>query len=395
MPVRVTCKRCRWQGEPDSDVQDAVLAAHRALQHLDLRQRQLSASERILVLAPGQDQRLLAWWLATGVPLLVAFLIGLAALLDALGRDDGVYTILDRRVVLVTVLPATWSPFVLFVVLGVTLRRTLAQRAGDLSRALWARPSARGGEGLSCRCCGAPLEARASSKVVRCVHCASDNVLPREASLDAMAAELRAFADQQTAVAESAFARRRPLKRQILTALVAPLALLAVAIPAAVLAHHVLERRRGAVNEEVRYVRIAPLAGDRSACIGYRDTTSDGERVVTRGDLAPCNACRVVAGGSDPARGTVDEAMLSPVRAADLVGRSVTVDGDYDHRTWRVEQAFADGFARNRLVVHAATAPQGAAFFLQASVPDRVIAPEQACLIEAPAPSRSPSSEGL
>lgn len=393
--MRVTCKRCNWQGEPDGDVREAVLAAHRALQHLDLGQRQLSASERILVLAPGQGGRVLAWWLATGVPVLVAFLIGLAALLDALGQDDGVYAILDRRVVLYTVLPAAWAPFVLFVVLGVALRRTLALRAAELSRALWARPSARGEEGLSCRCCGAPLEARASSKVVRCEHCASDNVLPRQASLDAMATELRSFADQETAVAESALARRKPLTKQILTALVAPLALLAVAIPAAVLAHRVLSGRRAPVNEEVRYVRIAPLAGDRTACIGYRATSSDGQRVVTRGDLAPCNACRIVAVDADPARGTVDEAMLSPVRAADLVSLRVTVDHDYDRRTWRVEQAFADGFARNRLVVHDVTEPERAAFSLRASVPDRVIAPEQACLIEARPPSRSPSSEGL
>lgn len=165
------CRACGFEGQPDQGVQERLRAAAALLRGLDVRERQLDASQTAAVhRALAQRSKLR---LAAG--LISVFPIGWSLLWLAmfLADEDGPGAF--------TILPVILLPLAVYLI-GVKLALGRATRARErLLAACAADPPEHPQGEASCHVCGAPLASRGADAITRCAYCEADNVVHPQA----------------------------------------------------------------------------------------------------------------------------------------------------------------------------------------------------------------------
>jgi hypothetical protein len=173
---RVRCLACGHDGPPAPEVAERLREAGVMLRGLDVRERQLDASQAAAIQRALGERRTLR--LVVALTSLLPALWGAFFLLMFLLDDEG------ERGSLVILLPPMLLPLAIYGGLVVlVLRHAGRKREGLLALCAAEAPGAPG-EPASCHVCGAPLVGEATHAVARCSYCEADNVVDPQA-LDA------------------------------------------------------------------------------------------------------------------------------------------------------------------------------------------------------------------
>jgi hypothetical protein len=162
------CRACGYAGAPPAGIEARLRAAGQALLGLEVRRRQLSSSQRRMVVS-GRYR--VAWFLGAAFVVGAPFACCGSALLTASvqeGRSDYV----GVMVAVMFVAPAVIMAAVIAVALWLVARRAEALRA-----AMAAIPAAVPGEPAACHVCGGPVPVDGVSPFSRCGFCAADNLV--------------------------------------------------------------------------------------------------------------------------------------------------------------------------------------------------------------------------
>lgn len=173
---RVRCLACGYDGPPAPEVAERLRVAGAMLRGLDVRERQLDASQaRAIQRALGERATLrLVVALTSLLPALWAAFFLLISLVD----DEG------EGMSLVIVGPPMLLPLAIYGGLVALVLRHAGRRREGLLALCAAEPPGAPGEPASCHVCGAPLVGEATHAVARCSYCEADNVVDPQA-LDA------------------------------------------------------------------------------------------------------------------------------------------------------------------------------------------------------------------
>lgn len=173
---RIRCLACGHDGPPAPDVAERLRVAGAMLRGLDVRERQLDASQgRAIQRALGERTMLrFVVALTSLLPALWAAFFLMISLLD----DEG------ERGSLVILLPPMLLPLAIYGGLVALVLRHAGRKREGLLALCAAEPPNAPGEPASCHVCGAPLVGEATRAVARCSYCEADNVVDPQA-LDA------------------------------------------------------------------------------------------------------------------------------------------------------------------------------------------------------------------
>jgi hypothetical protein len=300
------CPSCGHEGPLPDDVRAQLAAAARILRTVATSKMQLTARQQ-RALKSSWNQALAYWSITAiaGVPLLGCGLMGSVI---ALGRRDPS----------VTGALVVFSPLLCFALVATLGHLWVRSRYRSLRIACAALPPEAPGRPAGCHVCGAPLAAVAEA-VVRCDHCAADNVLDPAALAEAAKRRSAAFAGFETVVQREATVAGtlagQATVGMILAALVAPVFALVVFFGTTIVLWHI----ESPVDPAYRYGVVRTSDGD---CVAHVYTRAEGKWLLGFGTHPPAGMKSIEE------RSSVKD--LPAHTANDFVGRRVRA-GKFNH----------------------------------------------------------------
>ena len=306
----VRCRSCGFAGPPPPSARERLVAAQHQLTHLDARARQFDASVRAAI-----GRALRARWgvivaLAVGaLPFVGLTLVGAVKAYEHEGPTS-------NRVAGAIFIAV---PMLVYATVGLLLDATVRSARMRLLASASATPPVHPGEAATCTVCGAPLVSRGVDPIVRCVHCAADNVVhptamaraseKRTMDLDALASALASRAHDLRSTA------RRVTVASVGSVLGTPFAAF-VTVLGLLLSAKLLEPVVALPPSEL--ARYAWVDTKRGSCVGLIVRSDDGTEAYFGGNDRLPNPSTIAP---------PDERALELLLAAALVGRRVRLAG--------------------------------------------------------------------
>lgn len=316
-PDRMSCRHCGYGGAPPPDVQAHLSAAARALHHIDVRRRQLTALQRRTLLSAGLGKAL--------------FLVVLVLLTLPFGTCAMTCTRMSDSVQTWAVVLLGFGPLAIVLAAGALGVWLIGRRRRQLEDACVAAPPLAPGEPAGCRVCGADLVVGADRGIVRCPYCQADNIVSPEAMARRASSSATATGVFEQQVRQQAASLHLVTGTATFIVLLAALAAPFVVVVVALVVGSVLMKVEGPADETVDYAFADTESG---RCVGELVRASGGGLVIRLGKLPQ--------GGGDPAHRAADPASLPRVRASGLVGLHVHGSGGRPGTVKRVFELGSD-----------------------------------------------------
>ena len=303
-PDRMACLSCGYAGAVPPEAQAQLHAAGQILHSMRARDRQLSAQQQ-RALGSTRSAALGYWLVTAAVSLPSLACAGFGALATYGSKRAEPWFI-----------AASLAPIVLFAIAAIGGFRWVQRRYAKLAITCAAIPPAAPGQPAGCHVCGAPL-AIGSTMVVRCAHCAADNVV---------APAVLAAAERQRATQVSGFESivRREATMTRTVARQATLAILVSAVGAPFFTFvvmlgiaMVLSLTEGPFDPAYRLGLVTTPGGK---CIAHVYPRKDGKWLLGFGSNPPAGMKSIEV------RDSVDD--LPAMTAADFTGKRVRAADD-------------------------------------------------------------------
>lgn len=335
-PDRLRCPTCGHAGTLPAAVQAQLQGAHRILQSMGARDRQLTAQQqRSLTSSRGAT---VGYWLTTAVVSLPLLLCGLIGNVISLGTKQ-----ISVAGALVSI-----APLALFAVVAIVGQRAVKKRYAALRIACAALPPSSPGQPAACHVCGAPLGS--SSAVVRCGFCQADNLIAPDALAAAASARATLAADFEGTVRRQATLTRAIANQATLSIVMSAVGAPFFTFVLFFVAMMILSQVEGPIDASYRYGIVNTPSG---RCVAWIYQRSPDKKWLLNFGTSPPEGWKAIE-----VRDSVDD--VPALTASDLEGKRVKPSRDGKRAGGVIERVHGTQIGGNRLVIGTrAVDPQG------------------------------------